>query len=273
MSETPQPQEPESPRHDRAGGVRVAWRGWLSRLKTAAIWITASVLILLAVLVTSLRLVLPMASEYREQMAAELGGLLGHRVEIGALDARWRLLGPRILLDDVAIYGEDDTTPALHVAQVDVGVRAILSLWHRQLRVHSVRVLGADVHIHRDAEGGVQISGAGFAPAAGEAAPAAPGTRVLDLLAGTRFQLQSSRLRFSDEILTLDYRFDDLNLDVAVDADRLRLAGQVFLPRNWVPPWPWAWTCAATPGCARAGAANSMCMAKGSSSKGSRNMP
>ncbi|MFW5453996.1 YhdP family protein [Thioalkalivibrio sulfidiphilus] len=232
MSETPQPQEPESPRHDRAGGVRVAWRGWLSRLKTAAIWITASVLILLAVLVTSLRLVLPMASEYREQMAAELGGLLGHRVEIGALDARWRLLGPRILLDDVAIYGEDDTTPALHVAQVDVGVRAILSLWHRQLRVHSVRVLGADVHIHRDAEGGVQISGAGFAPAAGEAAPAAPGTRVLDLLAGTRFQLQSSRLRFSDEILTLDYRFDDLNLDVAVDADRLRLAGQVFLPRE-----------------------------------------
>ncbi|OOG25890.1 TIGR02099 family protein [Thioalkalivibrio denitrificans] len=210
------------------GGAR--WHGVLSRAKTALIWLVAGGLILLAVLVTVLRLALPLASEYREQVAHQLGELLDHRVEVGAMDARWRLLGPRVHLDQVAIYGEDADEPLLRVERLDLGVRLWHSLWQRQLRFHSVRVLGADVHTLRDAEGRFSVSGAG-AVADAEAVPAGQdGARLLDMLAGTTFRLESSRLRYTDQVLGLDYRFDDINLAVAVESDALRLAGQVYLP-------------------------------------------
>lgn len=201
----------------------------LQRLRLALIGITASALILLAVLVTVLRLVLPMAGDYREQVAGELGAMLGHPVQIGALDARWRLLGPRVYLDDVAILGEEGEPALLQVQRLDLGVRVWNSLWHGQLRFHAVRVLGADVHVQRDADGRLQISGAGMA-AIEEAPVPGRGTRVFEMLAGTTFRLESSRLRYTDRILDLDYRFDDLNLDVGVESDALRLAGEVFLP-------------------------------------------
>lgn len=200
----------------------------LHRLRLALIGITAVTLILLAVVITILRLVLPMASEYRDRVAVELGDMLGQRVEIGALDARWRLLGPRVHLDDVAIFGPDDR-PLLEVQRLDLGVRLWQSLWQGRMRFHSVRVLGADLHAHRDAEGQFRLSGA---PRAGpDEVPDHPaGTGLMRMLAGTTFRLESSRLRYTDEVLGLDYRFDDLNLDVSVAGDALRLAGAVFLP-------------------------------------------
>ncbi|WP_026186089.1 YhdP family protein [Thioalkalivibrio thiocyanodenitrificans] len=215
---------------ERAGGWRVAWRGGLSRLKAAAIWITAGGLILLAVLVTTLRLALPMAADYREQVAFELGDRLGYRVEIGALNAGWHLLGPRIHLDQVAIFGDESGPPLLQLDRLDLGVRLWHSLWQRQWRFHSVRVLGADVHVVRDADGLFRVSGAGTVAADNETPVRDGGARVLEMLAGTTFRLQSSRLRYTDRVMDLDYRFDDLNLGVAVGADTLRLAGQVFLP-------------------------------------------
>jgi uncharacterized protein (TIGR02099 family) len=201
----------------------------LQRLRLALIGITASVLILLAVLVTVLRLVLPMAADYREQVAGELGALLGHPVQIGALDARWHLLGPRVYLNDVAILGEEGEPALLQVQRLDLGVHLWDSLWYGQLRFHSVRVLGADVHVTRDADGKLNVSGAAMA-AMEEAPSQAHGTRVFEMLAGTTFRLQSSRLRYTDQLLDLDYRLDDLNLDVGVESDALRLAGEVFLP-------------------------------------------
>jgi uncharacterized protein (TIGR02099 family) len=219
---------PSTPR-ERAGW-RALLHGGLSRAKTAAIWITAGTLILLAVTVTVLRLVLPLASEYREQVAHELGELLGQRVEIGVMDARWRLLGPRVYLDQVAIFDTAETEPLLRVERLDLGVRVWHSLWERRLRIHSVRVLGADVHVHRDEAGRFEVSGAGATRAEGAATAADGGARLLEMLAGTTFRLQSSRLRYTDQVLDLDYAFDDLNLAVAVEANALRLAGQVFLP-------------------------------------------
>ncbi|SFM58671.1 TIGR02099 family protein [Ectothiorhodospira mobilis] len=187
----------------------------------------AAAVLSLAALILSLRLLLPQVEGLAPTLEAELSGLLERPVRVGQLQARWGILSPRIRVDDLTILDPGGGVPLLRSERVEMTLDLPASLWQGRPVFDRVRVRGADLHVLRDEQGRIRVLGGG-ASAGGVGADA----DLLALLAGNRFLLEDSRLRWEDRLLDIDDRFEALNLWVALEADRLRLAGEVSLPRR-----------------------------------------
>ncbi|WP_274600765.1 YhdP family phospholipid transporter, partial [Ectothiorhodospira mobilis] len=185
----------------------------------------AVVVLSLAALILSLRLLLPQVDGLAPTLEAVLSDLVERPVRVGQLQARWRILSARIRVDDLTILDPGSDTPLLRSERVEMSLDLSASLWQGRPVFDRVRVQGADLHVLRDERGRIRVLGGG-APAGGA------DTDLLALLAGNRFLLEDSRLRWEDRLLGIDDRFEALNLWVALEADRLRLAGEVSLPRR-----------------------------------------
>ncbi|MCG5498663.1 YhdP family protein [Ectothiorhodospira variabilis] len=198
------------------------------RILAISIRVVVAAIILLAALTLVLRLVVPRLPGLESRLETELSQLTGHPVTVGDVNLRWCLVAARVSLTDVRIHAPDDAdahAPLLQVGGLQLDVNLPASLWRGQPALGRIQVQDADVHVLRDESGRVQVQGT---PAAnGEASPPAD---LTELLAGRHLTLTDSRLRWEDRTLGIDYQFDDLNLAVALEGNRLRLAGDVFLP-------------------------------------------
>lgn len=179
----------------------------------------------LAALILSLRLLLPRMDGLTPRLEAALSDLMDHPVRVGQLQARWRILSARIRVDDLTILDSGDAFPLLRSERVEMTLDLPASLWRGRPVFDQVRVRGADLHVLRDEQGRIRVLG-------GKGAAGGADTDLLALLAGNRFLLEDSRLRWEDRLLDIDDRFEALNLWVALEADRLRLTGEVSLPRR-----------------------------------------
>ncbi|MFP4682457.1 MAG: YhdP family protein [Ectothiorhodospira sp.] len=179
----------------------------------------------LATVVVVLRLLVPRVDGLAPRLEGVLSELMGHPVTVGDLEARWRILSARIRVTDLAIREPGISAPLFHSETVEMTLDLPASLWSRRPVLDQVRVRGADLHVLRDEQGRIRVLGGAPPGEVGDA-------DLLALLAGNRFLLEDSRLRWEDRLLGIDDRFEDLNLWVALEAGRLRLKGNVFLPER-----------------------------------------
>ena len=127
------------------------WLGWLATIGAAA-------LIGLAVLVGIARLLLPMASDYQDDIRRFANEATGLDVQFEQLSASWPLHGPEIRFFDVHIRTRDGRQPVLDAAELSVGVNVLQLILERRLRPGRVTVREADVHIERQADGKVLVN-------------------------------------------------------------------------------------------------------------------
>ncbi len=114
--------------------------------------------------------VLPDIERYREDIVAAASRGLGMQVRIGAIEAGWMGLRPRVSLSDVRIY-DAQGREALVLPAVD-NVIAWRSLLHAELRLHTVVIDSPRLAVRRDAAGafyvaGIKLGGSGGENAAG----------------------------------------------------------------------------------------------------------
>ncbi len=102
-------------------------------------------------------LVLPGVSQYREEIAAELGRSLGLNVEIARLDADWDGLRPRLRMDDLVLR-EATGEAALQLGHVDASL-GWSSLLFGRLRLNRLVIDRPDLDIRRDADGRIFVAG------------------------------------------------------------------------------------------------------------------
>ncbi|HVL77528.1 MAG TPA: YhdP family protein [Noviherbaspirillum sp.] len=101
--------------------------------------------------------VLPNIDAYKPQIEALASEAIGNPVTIGALNASWSGLHPRLALDSVVIHGHDGK-PALSLPSV----AATLSWWTiaaGELRLNSLEIDRPDLEIARDAQGRLHVAG------------------------------------------------------------------------------------------------------------------
>ncbi|MBK1674377.1 TIGR02099 family protein [Ectothiorhodospira shaposhnikovii] len=189
-------------------------------------------LLVAATLVAGLRLIAPQLDGLRAPLERFLSEQSGQRVTVGALHARWRILSPQVTVSDVQVHGTDEAEPILVLKHLDLGLAPWRSLRQGRLVLGHVEMRGADLHLHRDEAGRVQVRGVDALPPQSDAPASAPSPDVLALLVGRAFTLSESRLRWEDLRLGIDYQFDDLNLDISLEPRRVRMAGEVFLPEE-----------------------------------------
>lgn len=92
---------------------RLVWR-WVAGA-------LAVVIVLMAAIVAAFRVAAPMVPEYRERVEHAAGEAIGVPVRIERMDARWRGLGPELVLDEVRLLSGDAAVPLIRVGRLRLG--------------------------------------------------------------------------------------------------------------------------------------------------------
>jgi len=203
------------------------------RLRRWAGWAVAIALIGAAVLLTLLRLALPLAGGYHDRLEARLEAYLGVPVRIGELSVEWHGLGPRLRLDDLRVQGPAQVPLAFDAAYIDLGLASGREL---PLRIRSLSLVGLDIEARVTASGELALLGYSVAPERLIPQPdrRAPPLvrRALDWLAGLE------RLQLLDATFTLTHAGGETTHVPGIDLrlskpGRHRLAAAVTLPPDY----------------------------------------
>ncbi len=131
-------------------------------LKSFAAKVWAGIILLVVVsglVVGGMRLMLPLATDYREQLAADLSQVMQAPVSIERLDARLAGLSPELRLSGVEILNPADAKPLLRFNELRLRVDLIDSLLTGEPRIGLVTIVGARLIIRRQQDGEVFLIG------------------------------------------------------------------------------------------------------------------
>src|SRR3569623_1188330 len=112
------------------------------------VWLAVAVTVIaLAALLGSMRLLLPLADRYHDEVAQLVGRALDHPVAITGLGASWHGFGPSIELEGVTVF-DDKGQPLLQCAAARVDVAQLASLRHAQLELDQLTLRGRTFRLH-----------------------------------------------------------------------------------------------------------------------------
>jgi len=181
------------------------------RLWTWTVTTVAGGLVLAALVVGVFRLAVLAAPSYKQDIEDWVAGVMNRPVDIGGMDLTWRGLRPTLKFSDVALQGVSPMTPALEVAELELGF-TLSDLVRGRIMPVAINVVGAVVEIVRDIEGTVRIRGVNVSGEGGS-------TLVSEQLAGL------ANVRMSDASLLWHDQFRDRPplwfRDVDMDIDRI----------------------------------------------------
>ncbi len=132
---------------------------WLRRIRKIVVYLTATIVILLAVAVGLFRLFLPRLPEYQDDIKEWASAAIGLQVEFSAMDARWGLSGPELEFDQAQLTRPDDGVPIVAAEKVSVGIGFLRLMTDRTLMVDRLLIQETTIDIHQLADGGFQIQG------------------------------------------------------------------------------------------------------------------
>lgn len=112
-------------------------------------WVAVALsLVLLATVVSVLRLTLPHADSYKQQIELVLSERLGATVTIGQISAGWRSTGPALLLQQLDVRNNQQLV--LTIAQTSVQLNFWQSLLNRTLTAEHIELQGVRYQLNAD---------------------------------------------------------------------------------------------------------------------------
>lgn len=130
---------------------RPAWR-WL-------LYFAAAGVIALAMLVGILRLLLPLATQYQEDIRAWASTATGYDIRFERISAGWPLAGPQLSFFSVTFTRPGESAPIFSAREVSAGVSLLHLLSDRRLSLSHLAVRGAQLEVERLASGEIRIQG------------------------------------------------------------------------------------------------------------------
>lgn len=116
----------------------IEWRRGVRRVRLWLFSVVAVFIIIIALLVSVFRVVVPQVPAYRGEIVAWASDLLGAPVSIAELDLQWRWLRPELVLREVQFISADARNAvAVHEVRVAISLRTLVS----QRRFTPVRIL------------------------------------------------------------------------------------------------------------------------------------
>lgn len=203
------------------------------RLLISSFWFTfATAAIFFALILSAVRLLLPVMGEYRADVATWVGDVLGQPVQIGALGASWHGWGPSVELHNVTVLDAAGEYPVLQCDSARIDINVLASLREGQFEPGLLTVRGVHVSVVRREDGTIAVVGlAAVDQAAIDEATKDKLKRWLQRR--ERLAIEESSLQWHD--LTGEGKvleFTDVNLQLRNRGDRHRLDGTVNLPES-----------------------------------------
>jgi uncharacterized protein (TIGR02099 family) len=133
----------------------------MRRLGHWALRLGLSALILLAILMTVLRLALPVADRYRDALTQALSVRLDRPVSVESLRLRLAGWSPQLVAANVTIGSRQGGADLLRLRALQLDLDPIASLMAGEPRLSLLTLVGAELALHRTRDGGLGLAGAG----------------------------------------------------------------------------------------------------------------
>jgi uncharacterized protein (TIGR02099 family) len=114
-------------------------------------------IVLTGILIIAGRLLIPLAAEYRTDVADWASELLGQPVEIGRLKGDWRGLGPELVLYDLQLINRKTQKATLYLKEVRVSFGLIDSLRQLSPVVRKVSFVSPRLRVVRQKSGAITV--------------------------------------------------------------------------------------------------------------------
>ncbi len=126
----------------------------------AKMWLVAILLIIaIGIFLGGARLLLPIATEYREEVQELASKELGRKVKIETLSTGWRGYGPELILNNVDLINPETGQASLHVNEVRIGIGILDSLFNGSVTVREISFYRSQLLIKRRTDGSVVLAG------------------------------------------------------------------------------------------------------------------
>jgi uncharacterized protein (TIGR02099 family) len=209
--------------------MRAATRNIIRKIWHAGWIFVASFLILLALLFSGIRLMLPLATDYKNDIENLVTGLSGYPARIARIDTDWHWFKPRLKLIGVRL--EDGATGSeLFAAQeIIVAINPFSSLVNRRVEIDDLAVVRTHFSLRRDEAG--KLYAQGFAlPIRVEQDTTGTGLSLPPFLNNRTLRVVDSVVAFADDRNNMDYSLEAVNLAVQSGEDNHRAYLSVNLP-------------------------------------------
>lgn len=134
----------------------------LKKMIKAVAYMSAAIVIMLAIAVGVFRLMLPQLPEYQEEIKDWASAAIGMSVEFSGMNARWRLSGPELSFFDAALEQPETGESLLQAEEVSVGVGLLRLIADRELVVDRVSIRNTAIDLRQNADGDWLLQGVPF---------------------------------------------------------------------------------------------------------------
>jgi uncharacterized protein (TIGR02099 family) len=194
------------------------------------IWYIAVISVILAALLLSLiRLLMPLATEYREDVEILLSALLDQPVKIKSMEAEWHGFSPVLRLKDVQLFEKDKEVLVIRFDEALVGFDIWTSIFEGQPVPGKVNVIGTKLSIVRHEDGRITIEGLDLPEL--DAGEARAGIFADWLFRQEAIAIEGGHIHWHDKKRKAKpLSFTDITLSLENDGDHHVLTGKAKLP-------------------------------------------
>jgi len=203
----------------------------LHRLYRLCWYSTVVLLIVAALLLTLARLLFPYVDNYRAEIEAAAGELIGAPLTLGEIDARLDGLTPTVILRQATLRDADGGALA-RLAEAEVRLDLKASLLRREPVIALLRVSGVELVVERQEDGRIALHGLVSGPAGQDRGGATEGQGIEALLLDHgQLQLRQARVIWRDRrMATPEVTFEADRIDLLNVGEHHRLEAFLQLP-------------------------------------------
>lgn len=189
-------------------------------------WLVIGSIILAAGVMGLVRLLLPMADQYRADIERWASAAVGGPVRIGGIDAQWRGFNPYLRLEDVSLLDQSGARTLAHVLDTRVYIDVPGSLRQRSIQAGGLEISAATLYLERRIDGSIGFTGTEQDRLGSEAF-----SRWLAKQG--QLHIADSQLYWSDaRVEGAPQRFANINLELSSDGQRHHVEGALELPEG-----------------------------------------
>lgn len=199
------------------------------KIRSALITSSAVLVILVALVFSSFRLVVLLVSDYADDIEHEINQLLGIPVSIQKLDADIYWLSPRLKLLDVSFYDDSGKT-FLHSDEINLSLNWLASLKSFRPELGVISLSGTDLNIKRQPNGEFLIQG--FPLKTSDSAEDIP-LEAQRFLSHSSIFISNSRLQWQDQKSQQKLLLSNVDLAMVNNINAHQLAISFDLPEKY----------------------------------------
>ncbi len=198
----------------------------LRKLFLGGWYLLVGLLVLFAIVISIVRAYPSMYQHYLPQIQQNISSILAKPVHVESIRIDWYGFTPKITARNLSIYEDESRYDALlNVDEAEIFIDSYRSLLRRKITFNELTFSGGDLQLIRTADERIILNGIDISKRLAE-------RKKLNQSNELNINLLNSSISIIDEIQSLDYFFDRVDIVLGFSGEHFKVASKFILPKT-----------------------------------------